>query len=125
MNMTPEAIVRDYKEAKEPKAQIQSLADMNLCEKREIEKILSDNGCKLPSKPASKKTSVEPEDSGECPKEKPHKSREALCQVPGIVREVVNTQMVRLQQVIDACQEKIREYEKELEELSSFLKNSQ
>jgi hypothetical protein len=49
MNMTPEAIVRDYKEAKDQKTQIQILADRNLCEKKEIEEILSQNGCKLPA----------------------------------------------------------------------------
>lgn len=36
--MTPAAIVRDYKEAKDKRAQIQILADMNICEKKEIEK---------------------------------------------------------------------------------------
>ncbi len=48
MNMTIAAIVRDYEEAKDKRAQIQILADMNLCEKKEIEKILSQNGCELP-----------------------------------------------------------------------------
>lgn len=49
MNMTIAAIVRDYKEAKDKRAQIQILADMNLCEKKEIEKILSQNSCELPA----------------------------------------------------------------------------
>ena len=35
MNMTIAAIVRDYEEAKDKRAQIQILADMNLCEKKE------------------------------------------------------------------------------------------
>ena len=48
MDMTPSAIVRNYKEAKDQKAQIRILADRNLCDKKDIEKILSDNGCKLP-----------------------------------------------------------------------------
>lgn len=49
MNMTPAAIVRNYKEAKDKKVQIGILADRNLCDKREIEEILSQNGCELPS----------------------------------------------------------------------------
>ncbi|MEY8422261.1 hypothetical protein AALB52_05840 [Lachnospiraceae bacterium 38-14] len=46
--MTIAAIVWDYEEVKDKRAQIQILADMNLCEKKEIEKILSQNGCELP-----------------------------------------------------------------------------
>ena len=34
--MTIAAIVRDYEEAKDKRAQIQILADMNLCEKKEM-----------------------------------------------------------------------------------------
>lgn len=47
MDMTISAIVRNYKEARDQKAQIRILADRNLCDKKAIEKILSDNGCKL------------------------------------------------------------------------------
>lgn len=124
MNMTPAAIVRDYNEAKDKKVQIGILADMNLCEKEEIEKILSENGCELPPKATPKK---KPPDKAKEPEA--HKKAQTAgvgkepYQVPGIVKELVNAKMVWLQQAIDAHQDKIKEYEKDLEELNGFLQN--
>lgn len=136
MNMTPAAIVRDYEETKDKRAQIQILADMNLCEKKEIEKILSQNGCELPPKPKrkNKENTEEPKlpentgPQGQDNTEGVHKNPQAAgtekasCQVPGIVRELVNAKMVWLQQAIDVYQERIKRHEKDLEELSAFLK---
>ena len=47
MIMTPEEIVRDFKESKVKKKQIQILADLNNCKNDEIIQILRDAGVKL------------------------------------------------------------------------------
>lgn len=44
MTMTNEEIVRDWKQAKSPKDQVQILADLNQCHKKDIVKILFDSG---------------------------------------------------------------------------------
>lgn len=104
--------------------------------KKEIEEILSKNGCELPPKPKRKnKENTEepkpPEDTGPQGQDKAedvHKKPQAAgaekesCQVPGIVRELVNAKMVQLQQAIDVYQGRIKQHEKELEELNIFLK---
>ncbi|MCM1256491.1 MAG: hypothetical protein NC307_01400 [Roseburia sp.] len=133
MNMTSNEIVRQYKEGKNQREQIKILADMNLCEKEEIEKILLDNGCRIPGQNPKKKIqneSAEPEENipAKEPQEKnPHApgTKETGFQVPDKVKELVNAKMVRLQEAIDAYQKKIKEYETEMEELSGFLKNCQ
>ena len=68
MVMTPEEIVRDYKQAKAPTRHIQLLADLNQCDKGSIIKILTEAGVKLPGnmgprkKPDAEKAPEEPGD---------------------------------------------------------------
>lgn len=133
MNMTENEIVRQYKEGKNQGQQIKILADMNLCEKEEIEKILIDNGCDIPEpNPKRKQKNTSTKEKENIPEEEsqeknPHAAgtKESGFRVPEKVKELVNAKMVRLQEAIDACQGKIKEYEAELEELSGFLRNCQ
>ena len=132
MNMTENEIVRQYKEGKNQREQIKILADMNLCENEEIEKILMANGCDIPkNNPKVKRRNVSQKEKESIPakelQEKQHaaEAKESEFQVPDKVKELVNAKMVRLQEAIDAYQEKIREYETEMEELSGFLRNCQ
>ena len=65
MTMTPEEIVRDYKQAKAPTKHIQLLADLNQCDKGSIIKILTEAGVKLPGNMGSRKKP----DAGKAPEE--------------------------------------------------------
>lgn len=134
MNMTENEIIRQYKEAKDKREQVKILADMNLCEVEEIEKILKDNGQRLPVRHLKKKPQNEPSEETEDipapaiePLEKPYAAgtKSGGFHVPDKVKELVDAKMVRLQEAIDIYREKIKEYETELEELSGFLKNCQ
>ena len=134
MNMTENEIIRQYRGAKDKREQIKILADMNLCEVEEIEKILKDNGQRLPARPPKKKPQNEPSEETEDiqapamePQEKPYAAgtKAGGFHVPDKVKELVDAKMVRLQEAIDIYREKIKEYETELEELSGFLKNCQ
>lgn len=132
MNMTENEIVRQYKEGKDKREQIKILADMNLCEKEEIEKILTDNGCRIPAQtpkknPKNESSEVTEDIQKKEPQEKPYAAgiKESGFHVPDKVKELVNAKMVRLQETIDAYQEKIKEYETEMEELNGFLRNCQ
>ncbi len=55
MTMTPEEIVREYREAKSPMKQIGILADENACTKREIVRILLEAGEEVPGQFLRKK----------------------------------------------------------------------
>ena len=134
MNMTENEIIRQYKEAKDRREQIKILADMNLCGREEIEKILKDNGQRLPGQNPKKKPQNKPLEETEDipapaiePQEKPYAAgtKAGGFHVPDKVKELVDAKMVRLQEAIDIYREKIKEYETELEELSGFLKNCQ
>lgn len=47
MKMTEADIIRDYLEAKDKKKQVEILADMNLCTKKEMAQYLADNGMQV------------------------------------------------------------------------------
>ena len=69
MTMTNEEICREYRTAKAPLKQIQILAELNACTKKEIVKILSDAGEQLPGnyikKPKQDAQPAKISDSGE------------------------------------------------------------
>lgn len=48
MNMTNEEIIREYQEAKQPRAQIRILADENECKPKDIANILIEAGLSVP-----------------------------------------------------------------------------
>lgn len=54
MQMSAEEICRDYRQAKDPKAQIRILADLNACSPAHIKKILQEGGeaVAVPGRPA-------------------------------------------------------------------------
>ena len=55
---TDEEIVRSYKEARDPKRQINVLADLNECKPQQIRDVLKRAGLKLPKKPKEPKMKV-------------------------------------------------------------------
>ena len=55
LQMAEGDIVRDYRQAKDPKAQIRVLAELNACPKDEIEAILREAGEELPGEAGTRK----------------------------------------------------------------------
>lgn len=54
MNMNAADIVRDYEQAADKRAQVQILADLNLCSKNAILDVLVEGGCKVDNRWYSK-----------------------------------------------------------------------
>ena len=54
MTMSDNEIVRNYQEAKDKKAQIEILADLNCCQKKDICEVLSNNGVEIENKPTKR-----------------------------------------------------------------------
>ena len=55
LEMTPEEIVRSYREAIDKKHQIEVLSDLNVCSKEVIRKVLIENGVKPQELPRQRK----------------------------------------------------------------------
>ena len=55
LEMTPEEIVRSYREALDKKHQLEVLADLNVCSKEVIRKVLIDNGVRPQELPRQRK----------------------------------------------------------------------
>lgn len=58
LEMTPEEIVRSYREALDKKHQIEVLSDLNVCSKEVIRKVLIENGVKPQELPRQRKKSA-------------------------------------------------------------------
>ena len=56
--MTPEEIVRSYREALDKKQQLRVLADLNVCKQEVIRKVLIENGVKPQELPRQRKKSA-------------------------------------------------------------------
>lgn len=120
MQMSNADIVKMYREAKDKKAQVEILADLNACEKDKIISILKEGGVPSVELPRNRKKTESGEKS-----EKPvtiHKMIEAKELVaagenvlPDIVKEVICRQMEKEQDAIDY-------HSGRLKELNEFLR---
>lgn len=81
MQMNSDEIVVRYRQAKDQRAQIKILAELNNCSKGDIEEILKVAGCELPSKGGRPKKMVETPESHAAPIETPESSAKTLAQV--------------------------------------------
>ena len=112
MQMSNEDIVKEYRESKNKKGQIQILADLNACDREKIVRILTSHGAMEEKKPkAAGKEKVAPV----------QQSPIALV-VPEIVKEALSQKMIELQEAIDKYKAKQKESEEQLDVLSNYLR---
>ena len=112
MQMSNEDIVKEYRESKNKKGQIQILADLNACEREKIVRILTSHGEMEEKKPkAAGKEKVAPVQQDNI----------ALV-VPEIVKEAISQKMIEIQDTIDLCKKKQKESEGQLDVLSGYLR---
>lgn len=118
MYMTPEEICKEYKMAKNKKAQVVILADQNCCEKEDIINLLADNGIEPPILAAKKPQQKPKEEKAKntTPREeKPQAAAKAKQEgIPDVVAEALITRL----EEIDA---QIVKLEKEYREIAAFL----
>ena len=115
MKMKESEICREYKEAKDKRAQIRILAELNLCEKNEILNILLKNGYELP--PERKKTEQK-EEKAVCIGPREEKAQEEAPEKPQNMPEAV---MSTLYARMDELDEAIKKLEKEYREIAAFV----
>lgn len=128
MQMTSEEIKRSYQTAADPKVQIEILADLNLCQKEDIRRILIEQGIpeeELPKKRGRKKKQEEPVVVSEPIKEQIQKEELVIPTVVratlhGVIREKQN----RIEQLLldkNVIEEAIKTLQIDVQEMIQFL----
>lgn len=108
MNMTPQEIAREYREAKDKGNQIKILADENLTDRKEIIKILREQGEITDKVPRSKGMRAKAAQS-------------AAVDVPESVITACQRELVYMQQGIDSRKEAIEKMEENIKELKGQI----
>lgn len=147
MWMKDAEIVDAYKNAESKKAQIGILAELNSCDKKDIEKILTDNGVELPKednrrKIGSAKAKAEPKTETKVEKSKRKYTRRAKPETVTapkteivsadqeimeefhetcVVRSTINNRITELEGYIEAGQKAIEEYKNEIAILQKYI----
>ena len=120
MQMNDDEIVKMYREAEDKKAQITILADLNVCEKEDIIKILKAGGVTQAEMPRNrKKTESGGQSKAESDVHPKQQNKEPVVSVPEelpeVVKEVICRQMEQEQEAIDY-------HSGRLKELNEFLR---
>lgn len=114
MKMTESEICREYREAKDKRAQIRILADLNVCEKNQIMKVLLSNGYALP--PERKRTDQREDEGYIVPGEEKAKD-----EPPGGPQSMPESVMIALYARMDELDAAIAVLEKEYKEIAAFV----
>lgn len=132
MQMTDSEIVKNYKDSKNKKGQIQILADLNTCKPDDIRKILKDNGVDLRGGNYHTKAAAEPVPEEkqfkkmteqdvkkmiEIPEEQVKTNEENRVKLPKIVRET-------LQDDLDWIETQLHELVEKKITIKTFLENN-
>lgn len=132
MQMTEKEICKEYREAKEPNAQIKILAELNTTTPEHIIEILSANNEPLRKRFYSRKT--EPVNVFNKPAKKApvKKDKPAAAGLPDSIRFIINDRLAvlddkyaALEEKIDDLQTEIKQNRKEKQELMDFLKKEE
>lgn len=120
MQMNNAEIVKMYREAKDKKAQITILAELNVCDKEDIIKILKAGGVSQAEMPRNrKKTESDGKSKAEADVYQKQPEKEPVAAVteelPEVVKEVICRQMEQEQEAIDY-------HSGRLKELNEFLR---
>lgn len=149
MYMSNEDITKEYREAKNKKEQIKILADLNVCDKKDIEKIIeynqggiirSDSICTEVIIPVQPEAIIPVAAVSEIMKEALSQKKKIknkikepvapvqpeviipMAAVPEIVKEALSQKMIELQETIDMLRSKQKESEQQMETLYKYLR---
>lgn len=120
MQMSDEEIRRNYRAAANKQLQIGILADLNLCSKEKIKRILEQEEAPEPV-PEDKPPVIDSEKYMAAGLRKKKKDADEKRRVSEVVKEAIVKRMVEVQEEIDALMEKRKELEKKLMELNTFI----
>ena len=120
MNMTPQEIAKEYREAKDRGNQIKILADENLTDRKEIVKILKEQGEITDKVPRAKGARARAEKGAAVDNQK-EKGTGAAVEVPESVIKACERELVYMQQQIDEDESSIELWEKSINDLKERI----
>lgn len=124
MNMTPQEIAREYREAKDKGNQIKILADENLTDRKEIIKILKEQGEITDKIPRAKGARARAE-KGAAVGDQKKKEKEAADDTPESVINACQRELVFMQEQIDEDESSIEMMEKSIKQLKERIKENE
>lgn len=125
MNMTPQEIAKEYREAKDKVNQITILADENVTDRETIIKILQEQGeatDKVPKARGRKRAKAEPGAAVSAQKEK---AKEVADNTPESVINDCQRELVFMQQQIDEDESSIEMMETSIKQLKERIKENE
>ena len=120
MNMTPQEIAKEYREAKDKGNQIKILADENLTDRKEIVKILKEQGEITDKVPRAKGMRAKTGQSAAVSTKKKEETNAAV-EVPESVITACQRELVYMQKGIDSKKEAIGKMEENIKELKGQI----
>lgn len=108
MNMTPQEIAKEYREAKDKGNQIKILADENLTDRKEIIKILREQGEITDKVPRSKGLRAKAEPG-------------AAVGMPVSVQAALERELVIMQRDIDEQREKVEKLKEQIGDIEQYI----
>lgn len=122
MNMTPQEIAKEYREAKDKGNQIRILADENLTDRKEIIKILREHGEITDKVPRAKGIRTRSEKTAAVEaKEEKKEEKGAAVKVPESVITACERELVLMQQKIDEDESSIEMMEKSIKQMKDRI----
>lgn len=122
MEMTESEIVRSYKEAKNKKAQVGILADLNACGVEGIKAVLVRNGVDWRELPRGKRTQSPPQ-------QETGKAENTHAQHSKIIREALKAYRTQtenaMRDAVRAHEEAMAKFKNDIEEIDRLLKTEQ
>ena len=121
MNMTPQEIAKEYREAKDKVNQITILADENVTDRETIIKILQDQGevaDKVPKARGRKRAKAEP---GAAIANKKKEESGAAVGMPVSVQAALERELVIMQRDIDEQREKVEKIKEQIGEIEQYI----
>lgn len=120
MNMTPQEIAKEYREAKDKGNQIKILADENLTDRKEIIKILREQGEITDKVPRSKGLRAKAEPGAAIANKKKEESGAAVG-MPVSVQAALERELVIMQRDIDEQREKAEKLKEQIGDIEQYI----
>ena len=120
MNMTPQEIAKEYREAKDKGNQIKILADENLTDRKEIIKILREQGEITDKVPRSKGLRAKAEPGAAIANKKKEESGAAVG-MPVSVQAALERELVIMQRDIDEQREKVEKLKEQIGDIEQYI----
>lgn len=126
MEMTPQEIAKEYREAKDKGNQIKILADENLTDRKEIVKILKEQGEITDKVPRARGARAKAEKGTEASDKVAAVVKEvAAVHIPESVKHALEREMVNMQNDIDSKKDDIKKLKEHIDDIKHYIEKKE